>query len=127
MDDLHSTRQICWSPAVSPEADPFHGWGDEDCSEGEGTGDASSKKEGGRDSRSRRRKMLLAKKRRESAAKRVGKYRRIDPIEYIKNTLPDHGPLLTNVRRRLPMRSDVGFPRATEEEIVLKQKEIGHE
>lgn len=127
MDDLHSTRQICWSPAVSPEADPFHGWGDEDCSEGEGAGDASSKKEGGRDSRSRRRKMLLAKKRRESAAKRVGKYRRIDPIEYIKNTLPDHGPLLTNVRRRLPMRSDVGFPRATEEEIVLKQKEIGHE
>jgi len=147
MDDAHSIRQICWSPAVSPEADPFYGWGDDDCSESEGgeegrdadvnangngnvnvdTSRRKKEKSGGMGNRSRRRKMLLAKRRRESAAKRVGKYRRVDPVKYIRNTLPDHQPLLTNIRRRLPMRSDVGFPRATEEEIILKQKEIAHE
>ena len=137
MDDVQSTRQICWSPAVSAEADPFFDLGEDDLddvdvddqndnSANDGKKDQSNSAKMG-SSKMRRRKMLLAKKRRESAAKRVGKYRRIDPVEYIQKTLPDHQPLLTNVRRRLPMRSDVGFPRATEEEFMIKQQEISHE
>ena len=135
MDDVKSTRQICWSPAVSPEADPFFDLGEDDLDDvddqngnnaNDGKKDQSNSAKMG-SSRMKRRKMLLAKKRRESAAKRVGKYRRIDPVEYIQKTLPDHQPLLTNVKRRLPMRSDVGFPRATEEEFMLKQQEIAHE
>ena len=126
MGNISSTRQICWSPAVSPEADPFFGWEDDGHDDGE-IEESKDSAQRSATSRVRRRKMLLAKKRRESAAKRVGKYRRIDPVEYIKNTMPDHEPLLTDVRRRLPMRCDVGFPRATEEEFLKKQEEIARE
>ncbi len=112
------TRQLCWSPAVSLDADPFF----------EGfTGDLDDREQsnvhnGG--SRMDRHQLLLAQKRKQSAAKRAGKFRRMDPVTYIKNTLPDHEPLLTSKRMRLPMRRDVGFPGATEEEITQKEIEI---
>jgi hypothetical protein len=124
MDNISSTRQLCWSPAVSPEADPFF----------DGIDGCSNDRDNKEDSKHRssngqmnRRRLLLTQKRRESAAKRVGKYRRINPAEYIKNTLPDHEPLLTSVRPRLPMRRDVGFPGSTEKEIIQKEQEIARE
>jgi hypothetical protein len=147
MESIRYTRQICWSPAVSPHADPFYGWDcdddDDDCgdeneegNEDIGGGNANHNRvpvniSQGRDlsemDKSARRKLLLNQKRRESSMKRQGKYRRLDPLEYVQKVLPPHEPLLTNIKRRLPMRSDVGFPGATEEEIRLKQEEIAKE
>ena len=51
----------------------------------------------------------------------------INPAEYAQQILLDHSPLLTNVRRRLPIQSGVGFPKATEDKINLKRWEIAKE
>ena len=146
MSQIQSVRQLCWSPIVSREADPFFGWGSEDEEEDEVenndtiindnlektkdgttiipvTMPTKSTKE-----RDQRKKILLKRKRRKIAASMLGlRCNQINPEEYAEKTLLDHAPLLTNVRRRLPMRSDVGFPKATEEEITLKQREIAKE
>mmetsp|Transcript_3869 Transcript_3869/g.7417 ORF Transcript_3869/g.7417 Transcript_3869/m.7417 type:complete len:2553 (+) Transcript_3869:270-7928(+) len=130
MEEIRYTRQLCWSPAVSPHADPFYGWDDDyDIDEGVGEieGEGNHGEEVSKVDKSTRRKMLLTKKRRESSMKRHGKYRRMDPLEYVQKVLPPHEPLLSNIKRRLPMRSDVGFPGATEEEIRIKQEEIAKE
>ena len=126
-ESISQTRHLCWSPAASPEADPFYGWDYEDSSDDDNETEQSSSASVSNANSEVKRRIRLEKKRKETAAKRFGKYRRIDISEYIKNTLPDHQPLLTNIKRRLPMRSDVGFPRATEEEIQMKQMEIAKE
>lgn len=54
-------------------------------------------------------------------------YQSIDPIQATRTVLPDTPPLLSNRKYRLPLRSDVGFPNATAEELQLKQNEIRFE
>ena len=56
-----------------------------------------------------------------------GRYRSIDPVSATLQGLPKVPPLLSNKKHRLPLRSDVGFPHASEEEIRSKQKEIQQE
>ena len=59
--------------------------------------------------------------------KRDGRYRSIDPVKATLAALPASPPLLSNKKHRLPMRSDVGFPNASVEEIQQKQAEIALE
>jgi hypothetical protein len=62
-----------------------------------------------------------------SNSKRDGRYRSIDPVQATIQALPHTPPLLSNKKHRLPLRSDVGFPNASMEEIQKKQQEISHE
>lgn len=118
---IKSIRQLCWSPFLNENADPFFGWEDED--------DDTSYQPSSNDTadRTKRKKRQLEEKRKRLVAKRGGRYKALDPKEYILSVLPDHEPQLTNIKRRLPRRSDVGFPNATKEEIELKQSEIAKE
>ncbi len=139
MGQVKTTKQLCWSPSISREADPFYGWdnnSDED-DDNDKINDESIEKTSialsssqirTAEERDQRRKLLLKRKRKKVAAQNAKyRYKQIDAQEYLQKTLLDHSPLLTNVRRRLPMRSDVGFPNATEEEIILKQSEVAKE
>eukprot|EP00985_Skeletonema_marinoi_P013757 scaffold6868_cov120-Skeletonema_marinoi.AAC.2 len=56
-----------------------------------------------------------------------GRYIPINPLTTTKSTLPNHSPILTNVKRRLPMRSDVGFSNPPPEEITIKMEEVKKE
>jgi hypothetical protein len=123
MNKISSTRQLCWSPNVSRESDPFDGWQNDESDD-----EPLQIKNKDPIQRELRKKILLKKKRKRTALSKYGlRCSQIDPVEYVENTLLDHAPLLTNIRRRLPMRSDVGFPNATKEEINLKQQEIAKE
>jgi hypothetical protein len=53
---------------------------------------------------------------------RTGRYQCIDVV---RPTLPN--PQLSNKKLRLPMRADVGFPNASHNELLLKQREIQNE
>ena len=115
-------RQLCWSPAVSPHADPWGGWDDEYEEKTDTDGDDDSDK-------IKRKRRLLARKRRMLSRKRIGqsRYVAVNPVSYARSTLPVHVPLLTNTRIRLPCRADVGFPGVTEAEMRSKQMEIVRE
>lgn len=69
----------------------------------------------------------LAEEDSELPRRRDGRYRSIDPVKATVAVLPSTAPVLSNKKVRLPMRADVGFPNASEEEIRLKQAEIAHE
>jgi hypothetical protein len=56
-----------------------------------------------------------------------GRYVPIDALDAARSALPDHSPLLTNVKRRLPMRSDVGFANPDPEEVRIKMDEVRRE
>jgi len=58
---------------------------------------------------------------------RGGRYRSIDPVKATTEALPKAPPLLSNKKHRLPMRTDVGFPHPSMEEITQKQAEIRRE
>ena len=124
MRNLSSVRQLCWSTSIRRESDPFHGWDEEIINK---VDEVSNERQNDEIRMEQNRKRRLAKKREKIAATRAGYYRQINPIDYIKSTLPDHAPLLTNVRRRLPNRSDVRFQKPKEEEILMKQAEIAKE
>jgi hypothetical protein len=62
-----------------------------------------------------------------SAPRRDGRYRPIDPVRATVTALPLTPPVLSNKRKRLPRRSDVGFPNATADEVRAKQMEIANE
>lgn len=102
MHSIKSIRQLDFSPSVGLESDIFVPW-DEDL-QGES-----------------------GKRRRRSKSKRDGRYRSIDPFKAVAAALPPHPPELSNRKYRLPMRSDVGFPNASEQEIMKKQQEISRE
>lgn len=53
-------------------------------------------------------------------------YTPINPYHELAK-LPSHSPILTNYKRRLPNRADVGFANPTEEEIRLKMAEVQKE
>ena len=56
-----------------------------------------------------------------------GRYLPINPLEVTKSMIPDHSPVLTHVKHRLPSRTDVGFPNATKDEVSQKMAEIKRE
>jgi hypothetical protein len=58
---------------------------------------------------------------------RDGRYRSIDPVQATLAALPPTPPLLSNRKHRLPLRSDVGFPNASYDEMIRKQSEIQQE
>ena len=62
-----------------------------------------------------------------SRSKRDGRYRPVNVLHAYINSLPETAPILSHRKTRLPTRADVGFPGATEEEIVSKQREISYE
>jgi hypothetical protein len=105
MHDITSIRQLAFSPSVGLESDIFVPW-DEDLD--------------GANSATKRR-------RRRGKSKRDGRYRSIDPAKAAASGLPSQPPRLSNRKYRLPMRSDVGFPNASEQEIRMKQLEISRE
>ena len=104
MNSITFIRQLDFSPSVGLESDVFVPW-DEDL-DGAGT---------------------YGRRRRREKTKRDGRYRSIDPFKAVADALPPHPPVLSNRKYRLPMRSDVGFPNASEEEIIKKQQEIARE
>jgi len=104
MNSISTIRQLAFSPSMGLESDVFVPW-DEDL------GDQS----------------IMRRRRRRSKSKRDGRYRSIDPFKAVADALPSNPPVLSNRKYRLPMRSDVGFPNASEEEIIQKQEEIARE
>ena len=104
MNSVTTIRQLAFSPSVGLESDVFVPWDEE-------LQDEST----------------VRKRRRRSRSKRDGRYRSIDPFKAVADALPSHPPVLSNRKYRLPMRSDVGFPNASEKEIIKKQQEIARE
>ena len=104
MQATTSIRQLAFSPSCGLESDIFVPW-DEDLA------DATT----------------MGRRRRRGKTKRDGRYHSIDPLKSVTAALPSHPPTLSIQRYRLPMRSDVGFPNASEEEIIRKQQEIQRE
>eukprot|EP00977_Amphora_coffeiformis_P029636 scaffold42062_cov176-Amphora_coffeaeformis.AAC.2 len=62
-----------------------------------------------------------------SAAAGDGQYCPLQVVQAYLGSLPAVPPQLSHRRARLPNRADVGFPGATEAEIVLKQREMSYE
>ena len=56
-----------------------------------------------------------------------GQYCPLQVMQAYVASLPEVPPQLSHRRTRLPNRADVGFPGATESEIVLKQREMSYE
>ena len=121
-----SIRQLCWSPSVSREADPFYGWSDDDNDAIHTSQNEELDKKSAVQNRLQRRRHLILRRRR-TQAKKDGRYFQIDTISYIKETLPNFCPYLSFRKRRLPMRTDVGFDGASEGEISIKEDEIRQE
>ena len=106
-------RQLQWNAACSVDADP---WFDGHYCNEEEADDTSAAMH-----RERRRR------RRPKSIHGDGRYIPIDPIATTKSMIPNHSTILTNMKRRLPMRSDVGFANPKPEEIALKMDEIKKE
>jgi hypothetical protein len=118
-------RQLCWSPSVSREADPFYGWSDEEDTM-ESNNERTTQHNKARNRLERRKQ--IAYNRRKNQVKRDGRYGQIDVKAYIKETLPPESyPYLSFRKRRLPMRTDVGFDGATIQEITQKEDEVRQE
>jgi hypothetical protein len=56
-----------------------------------------------------------------------GRYIPIDALTAVRSSIPNHSPILTNFKRRLPTRSDMGFARPTPEEVRSKMDEVRRE
>jgi len=128
-------RQLIWSPTVSPEADPFHGWDSSADEDGYSSSLMSDPDEFEPPQQQQQQQQQLQEEKLVPShfsfnqqqllkKKRVGRYYPMQTCEYVKSKLPPHPPLLSVRKHRLPMRSDVGFPNCREEEVLRKQKEI---
>lgn len=133
-------RQLQWNVACSVDADP---WYDNECLEdqcdaddqiGNRSSSSSSIRKGNdktlmnatksmADSKTKHRR----RKKRNHKNSNDGRYIPINPYTVTKSALPDHSPLLTNVKRRLPIRSDVGFANPTPNEVHMKMEEVRKE
>ncbi|KAG7349177.1 Dock homology region 2 domain containing protein [Nitzschia inconspicua] len=106
LNSVKQVQQLAFSPSVGSAADIF--W-DEELDERE------EQEESVNSPQTRR------------LQRRDGRYRSINPVTGTMAGLPKTPPLLSNKKHRLPMRSDVGFPNATDEEVQRKQREIQQE
>ncbi|KAL3803405.1 LOW QUALITY PROTEIN: hypothetical protein HJC23_009369, partial [Cyclotella cryptica] len=93
-------RQLCWSAGCGVDADPWF--------------DPLDPKHINGDSSARH------------FNSRGGHYVPLNPFVEL-DKLPSHAPLLTNRKRRLPTRADVGFANPTQEEIEAKMAEVQKE
>jgi hypothetical protein len=118
-------RQLIWSPTVSPEADPFHGW--DNHNDNPSSSSTEIEVEQQEEERPRGQFSFSQQQQQQLKKKRVGRYYPMHTSEYVNSKLPPHPPLLSVRKHRLPMRCDVGFPHCTEEEVQKKQKEIQQE
>ena len=114
-------RQLQWNAACSVDADPwfdgqYHNNDDDD------NDDHRSSREQINNHHPPRRKKPST-----SSSRGDGRYISINPLTTTKSALPNHSPILTNVKRRLPMRSDVGFSNPPPEEIAIKMEEVKRE
>lgn len=130
-------RQLHWNPACSVDADPwfdgrYDGDGDGDehntSATEHGTRNASldrSRNNGGAKQSHEGRRGPMRRKPKSSHGD--GRYVPIDPLAATKSAMPDHSPILTNYKRRLPLRSDVGFSNPSPEEVQRKMAEVKRE
>jgi len=103
-------RQLQWNAACSVDADP---WFDGQYHHDDNSDNSNN--------------IQRRKKPSTPSSRGDGRYISINPLTTTKSTLPNHSPILTNVKRRLPMRSDVGFSNPPPEEIATKMEEVKKE
>ena len=120
-------RQLQWNAACGVDADP---WFDgqyhvDDDDKGDDKGDDNDNNDTTTNNNyyqyPRRKKPTTA------STHGDGHYIPINPLTTTLSTIPNHSPILTNIKRRLPMRSDVGFSNPPPEEITLKMEEVKKE
>ena len=105
-------RQLQWNAAVSIDADP---WCDGRYDGEEDSNDTDSLGQG------------MKRRRKPRSSRGDGRYISINPLTTTKSMIPAHSPILTNVKRRLPNRADVGFANPTKEEMARKMDEVKRE
>ena len=123
-------RQLLFSPSCGYDADPF-------VAQSAALGkefqspfrDQQKREQASTDNATRREPTNNVKSKKNSTTKRPsdGRYRAVDIVQAYINSLPEAAPILGHRKMRLPTRADVGFPGATEAEIIAKQGEIAHE
>jgi hypothetical protein len=69
----------------------------------------------------------MPRRKRPSHGRNDGRYIPIDALASVRSSIPNHSPILTNAKRRLPTRSDVGFANPSPEEISSKMDEVRKE
>ncbi|CAB9498009.1 expressed unknown protein [Seminavis robusta] len=119
MQSVHSIRQLAFSPSVGIDSDIFVPWWKEALPQKEET---TTGENNNTNKQLKRRTSSLA-----DLQQRDGRYRSIHPVHATVSALPTVPPALSNRKTRIPMRSDVGFPGASEDEIKIKTAEINHE
>ena len=132
-DGARVVRQLQWNAACSPDADP---WFEAMCDDGDSraapgnmTGSSLdiSGKNNGESALDKARQRQLTQRRRVKDIRGRGRYAPLDPVAATKAMLPSHSPILTNVKRRLPNRSDVGFAGPSPEDVSRKMEEVKRE
>jgi hypothetical protein len=113
LSSVTHVRQLAFSNSVSSAVDVFWNEGDDDDDENDDQGGEDQNQTEGKHNRKPKHRNF-----------RDGRYRSIDPVKATTKALPKAPPLLSNKKHRLPMRTDVGFPHATMEEITQKTSEI---
>ena len=119
LQSLTTVRQLAFSPSCGIHADIFVPWW-KDTLEDETTKNTNGSSHNRGAPKLKRRLSSLVEQ-------RDGRYRSIHPVQATVSALPTVPPLLSNKKTRLPMRSDVGFPNASTEEIQRKQMEVQQE
>lgn len=147
-------RQLRWNVACSEDADPwFDGAYYEEDDGGGGDDDVEEVDDDIGDSRRGKRSNLsldetrtgltaaaaaarssvppmasaMPRRKRPSHGRNDGRYIPIDALASVRSSIPNHSPILTNVKRRLPTRSDVGFANPSPEEVNSKMDEVRKE
>jgi hypothetical protein len=128
-------HQLHWNAACGAEADPW--W---PCEGSRGGGNVESTTTAALTTttnsiRSRTTKVApdsfvdgrRRKTRNDDGRNRRGRYMPIDAYETTRSTLPNHSPILTNVKRRLPSRYDVGFANPSPDDVRTKMDEARRE
>ena len=127
-------RQLQWNAAVSIDADPwFDGcYNDEEDSNDTDSLEQSMKnssldRKHSKDSNQSSKSTSRGRRRKPRSSHGDGRYIPINPLTTTKSMIPSHSPILTNVKRRLPNRADVGFANPTKEEMARKMDEVKKE
>jgi hypothetical protein len=121
MQSVTTIRQLDFSPSVGLDSDVFVPWW---------TDALEATTNNGKDSKNKHSDSNVSKlkwRRSSLGDQRDGRYRSIHPVQATVSALPPVPPALSNRKTRLPLRSDVGFPGASEDEIRQKQMEINQE
>ena len=128
LQNITTIRQLAFSPSVGIDSDAFVPWW-EDALPSSSTADSGGHEKDSNNKNNKAKSFSL--KRRTSSTgileQRDGRYRSIHPVQATLSGLPSVPPTLSNKKARLPLRSDVGFPNASPEEIQQKCAETQQE